>query len=255
MEDAALKARLDAEAARRNHPGEVCRERPDPVLVARRECDEYAALVCALFGYGRAESIVAFLERLDFSLLDASEARIERELQSCYYRFQNGSDVTAFFIALRRLRLEGTLEARFKEGYDRSGSVLEGVNALIAAIRGACSRESRGYTFLIGSEVLRPRGGSPLKRWMMYLRWMVRRDAIDMGLWSGVRRSDLIIPLDTHTFHVSRTLGLLQRRSYDLQAAVELTERLRTFDPQDPVRYDFALYRLGQEKLLTPFSD
>jgi uncharacterized protein (TIGR02757 family) len=90
---------------------------------------------------------------------------------------------------------------------------------------------------------------------MMYLRWMVRRDAIDMGLWSGVRRSDLIIPLDTHTFHVSRTLGLLQRRSYDLQAAVELTERLRTFDPQDPVRYDFALYRLGQEKLLTPFSD
>lgn len=89
-----------------------------------------------------------------------------------------------------------------------------------------------------------------MKRWMMYLRWMVRSDAIDMGLWQGVSTSDLIVPLDTHTFNVSKRLGLLERRSYDLQAALELTDTLRCFDPDDPVKYDFALYRLGQERIV-----
>ncbi len=88
----------------------------------------------------------------------------------------------------------------------------------------------------------------------MYLRWMVRRDALDMGLWQGVRRADLLVPLDTHTFHVSRRLGLLKRRQYDLKAVFELTDRLRAFDPADPVKYDFALYRLGQENLLAALN-
>ena len=88
----------------------------------------------------------------------------------------------------------------------------------------------------------------------MYLRWMVRKDAIDFGLWQGVNPADLIIPLDTHTFHVARSLGLLRRKQYDLQAALELTEKLKSFDPRDPVRYDFALYRIGQERLLTRSS-
>jgi uncharacterized protein (TIGR02757 family) len=71
-----------------------------------------------------------------------------------------------------------------------------------------------------------------------------------MGLWSGVDKSDLIIPLDTHTFNVSKKLGLLSRKSYDLQAAIELTEMLKEFDRSDPLKYDFALYRIGQEKIL-----
>jgi uncharacterized protein (TIGR02757 family) len=82
---------------------------------------------------------------------------------------------------------------------------------------------------------------------MMFFRWMVRRDALDMGLWSGIDPADLIVPLDTHTHRVGLRLGLLTRRSYDMKAALELTETLRRFDPADPVRYDFALYRLGQE--------
>ena len=84
----------------------------------------------------------------------------------------------------------------------------------------------------------------------MYLRWMVRHDHIDMGLWSRVDKKDLIMPLDTHTFKVSHKLGLLTRKTYDLQAAIELTETLSLFDAQDPVKYDFAIYRLGQEQLV-----
>ena len=83
----------------------------------------------------------------------------------------------------------------------------------------------------------------------MFLRWMVRDDNIDMGLWSEIDRADLIIPLDTHTFNVSKKLGLLERKTYDLQAAIELTKTLKTFDKNDPLKYDFALYRIGQEKI------
>jgi len=242
-----LKARLDAEVALRDRAEEVSYAKPDPVLVARRHRDAYKALVCALFGYGRADAIVSFLDTLDFALLDADESCIRRELAPRYYRFQTGTDIAEFFVTLRRLRQHESLETLFLKGYAGGGDVVEGVNALIGALNGVNAYRSRGYGFLVGSEVHRRRGGSPLKRWMMFLRWMVRQDALDMGLWSGVRRSDLIVPLDTHTFAVSRRLGLLQRRTYDLQAALELTERLRTFDPEDPVKYDFALYRLGQE--------
>ena len=85
---------------------------------------------------------------------------------------------------------------------------------------------------------------------MMFLRWMIREDNIDMGLWSDAYISDLIIPLDTHTFKVSRKLGLLQRKTYDLQSAIELTQTLKKFDAKDPLKYDFALYRIGQEKII-----
>jgi len=83
----------------------------------------------------------------------------------------------------------------------------------------------------------------------MYLRWMVRSDSIDLGLWSGVDKGDLLMPLDTHTFKVSLKLGLLKRKTYDLKAVIELTESLKRFDSTDPIKYDFALYRIGQEGL------
>ena len=84
----------------------------------------------------------------------------------------------------------------------------------------------------------------------MFLRWMVRNDNLDMGLWKNVNTKDLILPLDTHTFKVSQKLGLLTRKTYDLQSAVLITEELKKFNNEDPMCYDFALYRIGQEKLL-----
>jgi uncharacterized protein (TIGR02757 family) len=245
-----LKERLDAEVRLRDRCGEISYDKPDPILVALRHRDEWVSLVCALFGYGRADAIVAFLDRFDFSLLDTDEACIRRELAGSYYRFQNSEDITRFFIALHRLKQEHSLQELFKRGYERESSVIEGINALINAIKKAESYESRGYGFLVGKEAVKVKGASPFKRWLMFLRWMVRNDAIDMGLWQGINRSDLIIPLDTHTFNVSQKLGLLKRKSYDLQAAVELTEALKAFDPEDPVKYDFALYRMGQEKIV-----
>jgi uncharacterized protein (TIGR02757 family) len=81
----------------------------------------------------------------------------------------------------------------------------------------------------------------------MFLRWMVRSDGrgVDFGIWKRLHPSQLLIPLDVHVERVARKLGLLERKQADWQAVLELTERLRSFDPGDPVKYDFALFGLG----------
>ena len=246
----AIKERLDEEVFKRNHVDELHESRPDPIIPAKVYNDEYISLLCAMFGYGRADAIVKFLFSLDFTLLDADEVTIQKSLQNHYYRFQSTQDVQAIFIALSRLKKEHTLEELFDEGYNKESNVIDGINALIQAIEAVYPYQSRGYRFLLGSVTTKSKGAGALKRWMMYLRWMVRHDNIDMGLWSKVNPKDLIIPLDTHTFKVSQKLGLLKRKSYDLQAAIELTETLKSFDANDPIKYDFALYRLGQEKIV-----
>jgi len=80
---------------------------------------------------------------------------------------------------------------------------------------------------------------------------MVRKDNLDMGLWNKIDKAHLLMPLDTHTFHLSQKLGLLKRKTYDMKATIELTEQLRKFDVNDPIKYDFAIYRLGQESQIS----
>lgn len=242
-----LKLRLDAEVLARDCEGELCDARPDPLMVARRYGDETIALACALFAYGSAGAIVKFLERVDFSLMDRDDSEIIRECQTLYYRFQSSEDCAQFLITLKRLRGEGGVYRAFERGYCESG-LLGGLNSLIDRLYALNGYRSSGYTFLIGKRIEQIGKSSAMKRWMMYLRWMVRSGTLDMGLWNGVKTSELIMPLDTHTFNVSSRLGLLKRSVCDLRAAMELTETLREFDPDDPIKYDFALYRLGQEK-------
>ena len=95
--------------------------------------------------------------------------------------------------------------------------------------------------------VATPARGSTCKRLNMFLRWMVRKDAtgVDFGIWSSISPAQLLIPLDVHVERVARRLGLLQRKQSDWQAVLELTENLKAFDPNDPVKYDFALFGLG----------
>ena len=243
-----LRDLLEREAARRDDPAELTAGGADPLQVAALQEDDRAILLCALFGYGSAPSIVKFLRSLDFGLLDAEEETIRRALQGRYYRFQSQEDVVQIFTTLSRLE-PGRMREIFLEGYTKERRVIDGVFGLLGHLEGLNGFQSRGYRFLLGTI---PQNGRPAwawKRWMMFLRWMVRKDALDLGRWPGVSRADLIIPLDTHTFHVSRKLGLLERKSCDWLAALELTERLKRFSPEDPVKYDFALYRIGQEKM------
>ena len=245
-----IKKRLDREVEKRNQKGEVSIDKLDPIFVAQRYKDPTISLICALFSYGNVKQIVKFLDSLDFVLLNKSDDEIKKALSSHYYRFQKSEDVIVLFIALKRLNAETSLEEVFLSGYRDKRSVVDGINAAITEILSFYPHSSRGYSFLIGKVTTKTKGAGALKRWMMFLRWMVRDDNIDMGLWKSVDRADLIMPLDTHTFNVGLRLGLLKRKTYDLHSAIELTETLRGFDKSDPLKYDFALYRLGQEKIL-----
>ena len=241
-----LKKDSIKEVLLRNNMSELSESSPDPLMIAKRENNETSALICALFAYGNARLIVRFLESLDFDLLNQSDDVIKEALGKHYYRFQNATDVQNLFIALKRLNETTTIQVLFMQGYEKEHNVLHGIFEVIDFLGAILPYESRGFRFLIGKS----HQNSPYKRWLMYLRWMVRSDELDMGLWKGVDTKDLLLPLDTHTFKVGQTLGLLKRKSYDLKAVIEITASLQKFDKDDPIKYDFALYRLGQEKQL-----
>ncbi len=243
-----IKDILDREVEFRNSSRELSYNKPDPLLVASRYRDETISLICALFAYGNAKQIVKFLDSLDFSLLDRSEDEIRERLSSHYYRFQKSNDVIALFIALKRLREIDTIENIFYNGYRDKRDILDGLWNFIKTIKKIYPYQSRGYNFLIGSIPKNINRAGTYKRYMMFLRWMVRDDILDMGLWKKIDKKDLIMPLDTHTFNLSLKLGLLKRKTYDMRASLELTNKLREFDKFDPIKYDFSLYRLGQEK-------
>jgi len=244
-----VKILLDKEVLARNNASEISLDKPDPLLIASKYNDETIGLICALFAYGNAKLIVKFLQSLDFSLLEASDNKIRKSLSSHYYRFQNAEDVANIFIALKRLKQVDSIENIFYEGYKKEENILEGLWRFIDTLKSLHPHKSRGYDFLVGSVPKKVSGMGTYKRYMMYLRWMARKDALDLGLWTKIDKKDLLLPLDTHTFKVSQRLGLLNRKTYDMKAAIEITERLRKFDVDDPIKYDFALYRLGQEKL------
>jgi len=245
-----VKRLLDTEVKNRNNITELSLDKPDPLLIASKYKDEFIALICALFAYGNAGQIVKFLSSLDFTLLDKSEEVIKKTLSFHYYRFQKPEDVSALFIALKRLREEESIENLFYKGYKKEHNILDGLWCFIDAVKHVCLNETQGYSFLIGTVPKKLTAAGTYKRYMMYLRWMVRKDELDMGLWSKIDKKDLLMPLDTHTFKMARKLRLLKRRSYDMKAVIELTERLKKWDKNDPIKYDFALYRLGQEGLL-----
>jgi len=245
-----IKQILDQEVKNRDSTTELSYDKPDPLLIASKHRDESIALICALFAYGNAKQIVKFLDSLDFSLLQKSDEQIQKGLSNHYYRFQKSEDVIALFMALKRLKEIDSIENIFYKGYQKEHNILDGLWNFIKTLQDIYPYDSRGYKFLIGSTPKNVNRAGTYKRYLMFLRWMVRADNLDMGLWSKIDKADLIMPLDTHTFQVSLRLGLLKRKTYDMKASLELTQTFKQFDKHDPIKYDFALYRLGQEKLM-----
>ena len=94
-----------------------------------------------------------------------------------------------------------------------------------------------------------PEKGSACKRMNLFLRWMVRKDDLDFGLWREIHTSKLVIPVDTHVARISRSLRLTKRKNVSWKMAEEITEKLKKFDPEDPVKYDFAICHIGMRKM------
>ena len=239
----------------------------DPVAFPRRYADprdaEIVGLVAASFAFGRVDLFRPVLARI-FAILDEhggprafvdsfEPLRDRGGLDPIVYRWTRGPDVVLLLAALQGvLADQGSLESAFA-GTDAKSAISAGVTALrTAAVAHAnrCGSSAQAYGELprgLRMLLASPEDGSACKRWNMYLRWMVRppREGVDLGLWKSLSPSDLVIPLDTHVGRIARLVGLTHRRDNSWKTAMEVTEALRTFDSEDPIRFDFAIAHLG----------
>ncbi|HXW68895.1 MAG TPA: TIGR02757 family protein, partial [Dissulfurispiraceae bacterium] len=166
------------------------------------------------------------------------------------YRFNRNDDIIGLLYVLSRvIRKYGSLESAFKRHYRKSDSSVEAGLAGVVDILLAVDT-----SVVYGDDMKRdgllqffpsPSRGSACKRMNIFLRWMIRDRDIDFGIWKGIPKNKLVIPLDVHIARISRCLGFTMRSAQDWKMAVEITESLKTFDPEDPLKYDFALCHQG----------
>jgi uncharacterized protein (TIGR02757 family) len=244
-----LKSRLDALA----ETFDVSTIAPDPLQLVLRYSDpldqEVVGLIAAAFAYGRADIIVAnigaMLAKMRPSpyryLKTFDKAEAEKRFAGFVHRFHKTPDLVAFLGSLARvIETHGSIGALFEQCYDSSDADIgPTLVRFVEAIR--AGSKSSALRYLLTS----PNDGSACKRMNLFLRWMVRRTSPDLGLWMFVDPSKLVMPVDTHIHRIATFLGLNDRKSADWKAARALTDRLARFDRADPVRYDFALCRLG----------
>jgi len=209
---------------------------------------EIAALIASSLAYGRVAQIlksVSFvLEKMEASpflfLETSTSVDILKLFRNFRHRFTSGHDLSQILIAIKKVLEEhGSLYACFLSAYDPfQETVLPAITFLTDEIRSHMIDPQNSLLPM-------PARGSACKRLNLFLRWMVRKDAVDPGGWSGVSASKLIIPLDTHMHRISLLLALTKGKQANMKTAMEITRSFRRFAPEDPVRYDFALTRLG----------
>lgn len=233
----------------------VERRRHDPVEFAweyeERLDRELVALLSSCLAYGRVEllkaGVKAILEVLGprpaLAVDQMGSEALAGELGDFVYRMTKGPDVVDLLVAIRRVQQEyGSLEEAYASAPEEGH--LERASFLVGLLREARVRDKleRGLRYLLPD----PADGSTCKRLHLFFRWMGRGpDGIDLGTWDVLEPSELIMPLDTHTSRLCRYIGLCDRKSTDLKAALEVTESLRLMDADDPLKYDFALCHLG----------
>ncbi len=235
----------------------------DPIQFPHRYNDpkdqEVAAFIAALFAYGSvnliARAVETILKPLGESPAKALRAYTGREnlWPGFYHRFHNEKHLVVLLkVTGGILREHGSLGIFFEKCYLAGGRDMEGMlnhaaHQLWDVLRAESSRSPelwQGLRFLINA----PEGGSACKRMVMFLRWMVRKDEIDFGLWTWMKPSELLIPVDTHIARFSHQLKLRKgtaKRAVSWAMAKEITTSLRQLNPDDPVCYDFCLTRVG----------
>lgn len=237
-----------------------------PHRYQRHEDIEAAGLIASAFAFGRVSRFRPVIERLlevlspspSRALRDIRPGKYPEELLTVHYRFYSGEDTLLFILVLGELlRRHGSIEKAFTHGYD-GGNVRSAIAGFAASAietgeelrkehPAPFSGKTRGFRFFFPS----PAGGGPCKRMNLFLRWMVRKKDIDFGIWDFISPALLVIPLDTHIARIGTCLGLTTRKSRDWKMAEEITESLRRLDPEDPLRYDFALCHQGITGLCT----
>ena len=233
--------------------------KPDPLQFLYRYSEpadvEIVALLASGLAYGRVQQIEKSLSRLfehmgdsPYTFVRDFDLRKRAKLRDFKHRFTAGDDISDLLELLRDVcERFGSIEQFFLQGLD------EGDTNIIPALTKFCDSlcamyaqrhdgtQSSGLKYLLAS----PARGSACKRLNLFLRWMVRDDDVDPGLWRSVDRAKLIVPIDVHMGRLCKILGLYDRKTVTLSAAVEITESFVEIEPADPVKYDFSLSRIG----------
>lgn len=217
-----------------------------PHLYSQKENIEIAGFLAATLAWGNRTAIIKSSKQLlqlfenspiDF-LLNANESELLR-FNSFVYRTFNGIDAFYFILALQNIyHNHGGLEAVFTEGYRKDKTIYSALQYFRDVFF------ELEFPARTQKHIANVTKNSSCKRINMFLRWMVRDDGrgVDFGVWKKISVADLKMPLDLHSGKVARELGLLTRKQNDWKAVVELTEKLKQFDRNDPVKYDFALF-------------
>lgn len=243
-----LAAFLAAKVKEYNQPSFIPH---DPIAVPRRfrhKTDiEIAAFFAAIFAWGNRTTIISkateLMQRMDnapYQFIQQSRPEDLQALLDFKHRTFNPTDLL-YFIAFLREHYSNhpSLEPAFTMHGNSMESMLNGFHHYFFSLETVPQRTRK--------HIACPERKSTCKRINMFLRWMVRRDkaGVDFGIWKNISPAQLICPVDLHVARVARRFGLVRRKQTDWQTALELTEYLRTLDPHDPVKYDFALFGLG----------
>jgi len=230
----------------------------DPVQFPHRyikQADiEVSGLISACFAYGSRPKIIETLAYIhEFFNGSPSEFvlnfDIDRDAEifkGFIYRYDSEKElVLLLYIIGRSLKDFGTLEKAFLQGYNPKDknlkqSLTNFVNLLRSYI--PCDETTCGSLFRLFPS---PEKGSACKRLNLFLKWMIRKPPVDLNIWKNIPANKLIIPLDTHVGRISRKWKLTERKSDDWKTAEEITEKLKEFDANDPVKYDFAIFGQG----------
>ena len=235
----------------------------DPVQIVRRYAapadQEVIGFCAAALAFGRVQSVLNTVNAVARVLGPAPAAYVRRfdpsapheDLRAIVHRWIRGADIVALLWILRQMIDEaGSIEAFFAAGYDPAaadvGHALDSFSrrALALDLRAVYGRrvpKRAGVCYFFP----RPSGGSACKRLNLFLRWMVRRDGVDLGAWTAIPPGKLIVPLDTHVIRLGRCLRLTTYVSPGWRMAADITASLRAIDPGDPVRFDFSLCHVG----------
>jgi uncharacterized protein (TIGR02757 family) len=224
---------------------------PDPLEIVYRFRDpadrEIAGMIASALAFGRVSQILLTLGRV-FDVIGPSpsvylnrsdHASLALDFNGFVYRFVRDRHLVDFLLGLKGLISRfGSVERAFIDGLSQDDETL--VPAMDTLVRQMLD-QGRDPGYLLAT----PSRNSACKRLNLYLRWMVRNDAVDTGTWTRVSPRRLIVPLDTHMHRIALHLGLTARRSADMKTALEITRAFAAICPEDPVKYDFSLTRFG----------
>jgi uncharacterized protein (TIGR02757 family) len=253
----ALRASLD----RLYHGFNHAQSATDPIELVRsyvsRDDREIAGFIASALAFGNVRAVMASIRDV-LGRMGASPAAFVRSFtpespafDGFVHRWTRARDVAALVWVLRQmLDRSGSIEGFFFEGDDpASPDVAVGLESFsrralaldVTPFYGRNRPPATGVRYFFS----RPSSGGACKRLNLFLRWMVRRDAVDLAVWTGVAASRLVVPLDTHVIRLGQCLGLTRYRSPGWRMASDITARLREMDPQDPVRFDFSICHVG----------